>query len=310
MLSRFNVLSGNKLRLAGKQAFMKKLNKKKIRWIVREIDKQELSVYSIAKQQKITPQHARRVYRKYKDVKDPVLNNPGRKVKIVKPEEERLVEKTFKEYGCSAVMLESILREKKKYMSHNRIHKILKSKGFAKSEPMKQNRRKWVRYERKHSLSLVHSDWGEYRRWKFILVEDDASRFIMGSGKFKHATSENTIKVIKRSLEYGIPKQFHSDHGSVYTSNDGPNKKKGEGQVEKYLKAVGVQQIFARIKHPQSNGKLEKLVHTIKRLWNHTGSFEKAVKLYNYKRPHMSLTLANGKLRTPYKAFIDKKRKR
>ena len=59
---------------------------------------------------------------------------------------------------------------------------------------MKQHRRKWVRYERKHSLSLVHSDWFEFDGWKVILVEDDASRFITGYGKFKHATSENTLK--------------------------------------------------------------------------------------------------------------------
>ena len=95
---------------------------------------------------------------------------------------------------------------------------------------MKQYQRKWVRYERRHSLSLVHSDWFEFNSWKIILVEDNASRFITGYGKFKHATAENTLKVIKQSLKYGRPKQFHSDHGSVYTSNDDSNKKKGKAK--------------------------------------------------------------------------------
>jgi len=284
---------------------MKKLNKRKIEWIIRQIDKRELGLYTIAKLQDITPQHARRVYKKYKEIKNPILLKAGRKPKLYTEDETNLVEKAFKHYGVGAVMLEQIIG-----MPHNKIHKILKYKGFARNEPMKQHRRKWVRYERKHSLSLVHSDWFEFGGWKVILVEDDASRFITGYGKFKHATSENTLKVIKQSLKHGKPKQFHSDHGSVYTSNDGPNKKKGESGVEKYLKSRGVQQIFAKVKHPQSNGKLERLVGTIKKLWKHTGTFEKAIKLYNYTRPHMSLTTSEGRLRTPYQAFKEKKRKK
>jgi len=284
---------------------MKKLNKRKIKWIIRQMGKRELGLYTIAKLQDITPQHARRVYRKYKGIRDPVLLSAGRKQIDIKEDEINLVEKAFKHYGVGAVMLEKITG-----MPHNKIHKILKDKGLARNEPMKQYQRKWVRYEKRHSLSLVHSDWFEFNSWKIILVEDNASRFITGYGKFKHATAENTLKVIKQSLKYGRPKQFHSDHGSVYTSNDDSNKKKGESQVEAYLKSMGVQQIFARVKHPQSNGKLERLVGTIKKLWKHTGTFEKAIKLYNYTRPHMSLTTSEERLRTPYQAFKEKKRKK
>jgi hypothetical protein len=43
---------------------MRKLNKKKVRWIVREMKKGELSVYRIAKQQNITPQWVRKIYNK------------------------------------------------------------------------------------------------------------------------------------------------------------------------------------------------------------------------------------------------------
>ena len=39
-------------------AYMRKLNRRKIRWIVGEMDKEELSVYWIAKIQGITPQWA------------------------------------------------------------------------------------------------------------------------------------------------------------------------------------------------------------------------------------------------------------
>lgn len=286
---------------------MKKLNKRKIRWIVREVKKRNMGVYSIAKVQGITPRWAREVFTKYKDVKDPKMLKSGRKPKLITEQERQLVIQTYKEYFVGATMIEQILDEKNIHIPHNKIHKILLEEGLAKQEKNKKKQRKWVRYERKHSLSLVHSDWFEYKGWKVMLIEDDASRFITGKGKFKHATTENTEKVFKKSLKWGIPKQFHSDHGSVYTSNDREGCKKGESQVEKAIKTAGIQQIFAKVKHPQSNGKMEKLIDTVKILWRKTGSFEKSVKLYNYKRPHRSLT--DSKLRTPYQAFLDKMRK-
>ena len=87
-----------------------------------------------------------------------------------------------------------------------------------------------------------------------------------------------------------------SDHGTQF-----------DNHFTEQIEEVGLKHIKARIKHPQSNGKAERAIGTIKRLWNELGSLNKAVKLYNYKRPHRSLT--NGHLRTPYQAFIDKKRK-
>ena len=87
-----------------------------------------------------------------------------------------------------------------------------------------------------------------------------------------------------------------SDHGTQF-----------ENQFAEELKRVNSKHIKARVKHPQSNGKAERAIQTIKKLWNELGSFNKAAEHYNYKKPHMSLT--NGKLRTPYQAFIDKKRK-
>jgi len=156
-------------------------------------------------------------------------------------------------------------------------------------------------------LSLVHSDWAEYKGWKFMLIKDDASRFITGYGKFKHATEKNGIKVFEKSLKYGIPKQFHSDNGSVFRANEQEGKRKGEADFEKVIRKAGIRHIFTRVRHPQGNGKMEKLSDTIMNLWDKLGSFEKAVRHYNYKKPHWSLN--NGKTRTPYQAFLDKKRK-
>ena len=156
VLSRNNILSRKKISLPEKEGLMKKLNQRKIRWIVKEIDKGGLSKYSIAKQQKITPQHAGYVYKKYKGIDKPKLLPSGRKTKEISEEEKKIVENTFKEYCVCAVTMEAILDERGVHIPHNRIHTTLKEKQLAKNELKKQERRKWVRYERRHSMTQSH----------------------------------------------------------------------------------------------------------------------------------------------------------
>ena len=275
---------------------MKKLNQKKIKWIVKEVTKRDQGVWTIAQTQNITKQHAYRVYKKYKHVNEPKLLSCGRKPRPINEEERKLVVDTFNEFRVGATMIEEILDEKGIHINHNRIHRILLKEGLAKQEQRKKNRRKWVRYERKHSNSLWHTDWFEFRGKQGIIFIDDASRFIVSYGEFGNANTDNSLKVFKQGLKYGIPKQVMSDHGTQF-----------ENQFMECLKEVGSKQIKARVKHPQSNGKAERAIQTIKKLWKVFGSLDKAVKHYNYKRPHRSLT--NGKLRIPYKAFLEKQRK-
>ena len=307
VLSRNNVLSITQISSRKPLELMKKLNTKKIKWIVKEGDKREKGFYTIAGAQKITPRHARRVYKSYKEIQEPKLLPCGRKPRLITEEERKLVIEAKKEFRVGATMIEQILDEKGVHINHNRIHRILLEEKLAKEEIKKKKLRAYKSYQRKHSLSLVHADWFEFRRWKVMLVEDDASRFITGYGKFKQATSENTIKVFEKSLKWGIPKQFHSDHGAQFICNEKEGKKFGESKLSVVLKSYGVKQIFARIKRPQANGKVERLISTIKSLWKEFDSLDEAVKHYNYKRPHRSLT--NGKLRTPYQAFLEKARK-
>jgi putative transposase len=274
---------------------MKKLNKQKVRWIVKEVERRELGVWTIARTQNISERHARRVAKKFKN-REPEFKNCGRKPKLISNEEREMVIRTYKEIRASAVMIEQYLDEKGIHIGHNRIHKILLEAKLAKEEHRKKNRRKWVRYERKHSNSLWHTDWFEYKGKQCIIYLDDASRFIPSHGEFDNANTDNSLKVFRKGLKYGIPKQLMSDHGTQF-----------EAKFTEELKKIGSKHIKARVKHPQSNGKAERAIQTIKKLWNELGSFGKAVKHYNCKKPHMSLT--NGKLRTPYQAFLEKQRK-
>lgn len=308
VLSRNKFPSTKKIRSAGIADFMRKLNKKKIKWTIKEVERREMGVWTIAHQNGITPRWARELPKKYKN-KEIVLKKPGRKPRQITKDERKLVKDIYKEYLVSATMIEQILKEKGIKMGHNRIHKIMLEEGLAKPEENKQKRRGYKAWERKHSLSLTHTDWAEYKREKFILFEDDASRFILSYGKFKHANKENAIEVFKKSLKHGIYKQLYSDNGSVFKANKQEGKKQGEADFEREVRKAGIKQIFTKIRRPQGNGKMEKLVGTIKQLWKKKGSFEEAVKHYNYKKPNWALTTKEGRLRTPYQAFLEKMRK-
>jgi putative transposase len=285
---------------------MKTLNQRKLRWVIREMKQGKLSTWQIANQQGITPRHARRLFARFKHCKQPRLNKPGRPAKPITETELLTVKHTYQKQPMGATNMEKILSLHGEHIPHNRLHKILKQQGFAKTEPNKSNRRKWIRYERRHSNSLWHIDWTDHQGKPLCAILDDASRLIVGHGLFDNATAENSATVLNTAvLHYGVPRQMVSDHGTQFTSQERTNGTEPEDNLfQQRLKQLGIQHIKARIKHPQTNGKLERWFKTNEFLTKHFGNLNKAIKYYNEKRPHMSLE--NSSLRTPMQAFIEK----
>ena len=165
----------------------------------------------------------------------------------------------------------------------------------------KKKRRKWVRYEREHSMSLWQGDWKKLEdRW-IIAFMDDASRFITCYGVFDSATTENTIKVFRKGFaEYGIPDEILTDHGTQFVA--AKNREKAKHRFKEFLKENGVRHILARVNHPQTNGKIERFFGLMEQKLHLFDSAEEFVYWYNYAKPHMSLNF--DELETPYQAFL------
>lgn len=247
---------------------MRTLNLRKVRWIVREMGKGELSAYQIAKQQEITPRHVRRLYKRYRGLERHRLNRTiclklcGRKSKPFTNHEINSILEVKKEYGFGATILEQILAEKGVKIPHNRIHRILLHYNLANDEPKKKKRRKYIRYERKHSNSLWHTDWTWHNNRWYIFYEDDASRLIVSYGEFDAATTVNSIIVFDKGTEkWGFPKQLLTDRGTQLCENE-----ENEYRFREHVNSRGVEHILSRVNHPQTNGKLEKLNDTMQRL--------------------------------------------
>jgi putative transposase len=304
-------LSGNKVKASSLdwEVFMRKLNKRKVRWIIKQMLLGELSVWQIAKQQDITSRWARKLFEQFRKTgKFPFPEKPGRQAKPISFRIQKLVLQTYKRTPVCAVKMEQLFDELEKHVPHNTIHAVLKANGFARPEPKKQHRRKWVQYERRHSNSLWHIDYCEIDGKQTVAILDDASRFVVAGNEFDNATAENATKVLKQAIElYGVPQQLLSDNGTHFLSLITKNCFEPEDNIfQKTLKLYGIKHIKTRIHHPQTNGKQERWFGTIKRLKKHFGSLPKAIKAYNYDIHHLSLT--NGHLRTPAQAFVEKMR--
>lgn len=130
-------------------------------------------------------------YRSTGQTQIPTLGRPRRPRKPPDPEEEQPILKTCHDHRVCAVVLEQLIqREHSRRIPHNRIHPVLVQHGYAKKNPRKQRRRRCVSHERKHSISLWHMDWFQIDRidptlgkW-LLMIQDDASRKVMGHGVF------------------------------------------------------------------------------------------------------------------------------
>ena len=227
----------------------------------------------------------------------------GRPTKPITDKEITIVKEAYLKYRVSASTLRRIVdRDYTMRINHNRIHKILLSLGYAKKLDTNHKRKlNWIRYERRHSLTAVHIDWyydPVKELWVFA-VEDDASRKMLALLEVKSATTDWSIGGMRIALMHGPIKQCISDHGAQFIHNLG-----GESHFRAFLEEQGIQQILCRIKHPQSNGKVEKWFQVYK---DHRHAFdrkEEFLKWYNEVRPHLSLRIEE--LETPHMAFIRK----
>jgi putative transposase len=137
--------------------------------------------------------------------------------------------------------------------------------GYAHHQPSKQKRRApWIRYERKHSLSLVHTDWHHCANGKYLCtILDDSSRRVIAAGEFEAETTKNAIIFLDKARRE-CSRQWYSilavltDHGTQFCANKRDKKGFAEHGFELYLKRYRIKHILCGVKHPQTNGKLEK----------------------------------------------------
>ena len=229
----------------------------------------------------------------------------GRPRKSFDEWEINAVKEAYEKYRVSADTLERLIdRDLKKHIGHNRVHQILVYLGYAQKKSNKDIRKKkWIRYQRRHSLTAVHIDWHYFKGIWVFCVEDDASRKLLALIESEKESTNNSILGMELALKHGKIKQCISDHGSTFTSNFID----ANSRFRDYLKSKGIKPILCKVKHPQSNGKIEKWFQAYDRHRRAYKNKEDFIYWYNDLKPHRSLNF--DELETPSQAFIRKLRK-
>jgi putative transposase len=93
----------------------------------------------------------------------PELKDPGRKKKPLDPEFERIIHDAYHTYKSGPVILEKIIKiHYRLAIPHNTISRVMLMHQLVIENPRMKCQRKWVRFERKHSMSLWKGDWKEF----------------------------------------------------------------------------------------------------------------------------------------------------
>jgi len=294
----------------GKRNKVIKLTEKKVRYIIRAKTRND-STKNIAHDMKLSVSTVKRVWIHWLKYQEPItIKKFGRKKKEIDEESKELILKVHDEQKLGARRLEKIIEFKYgKHIPHNSIHRVLLKNELAKENKNKKKRRKaWIRYERKHSLTTIHLGWhtSKINRKEVSVALDDSSRYILAGDEFDAATAENSIGIVKDVLDrYGEIRKIEqviTDRGSQYYANKKDKNDKSESQFELFLKEHGIKHIKARVKHPQTNRKVEKWYDLYEKQRAKFDSFADFANWYNTVRYHESLDTKHY-LQTPEDAF-------
>ena len=307
-IGRFKRVGGRWVRL------MRKLDEDQVRWIIREKRKGEKTTKEIASTMEVSEIWVKKLWARYGRTKPSEIQYPlpmGRPPGGLhgrRDHSDVLSARCGVGEGAGGVKKQA-LDVLGTNIPHSTIHKIMRESGDSEACRSKTGQRKWVRYERKHSNSMWHTDYKQMDdgMW-FIAYQDDASRKIVGFGVFKEATGKHAIDVLKEAISsHGKPASVMTDNGPQFYANEKENAARGASQFEKELVALGIKHIRARVNHPQTNGKLERFHGELQRKlpWFIGASAGRAVRQREGSAVHVGGPFCTDKPRDPVERLVD-----
>ena len=182
--------------------------------------------------------------------------------------------------------------------SPSTINKVLRFEGLM-DEPKKRHVNKvYGRFQRPWSFKLFQTDW---KTWngdiKTIWIMDDCTRFILGARVVDSSSADVVLELLKEVIEnYGKPDQILTDHGTEFYSVRGGE---GRSKLDRFCKAQNIKHIMGRVRHPQTQGKMERTHRSaseevltfgsLDTLEEAKSAFLKWIEYYNWDRPHQAL---------------------
>ncbi len=226
------------------------------------------------------------------------LHSPGR----ADARQEQRAVALRQELGWGARKLQVLLEREEIHLSEATLNRIIKRNGL--SEQRRVQGQATQRFERCRSNELWQMDFKGHlrlgakgRRCYPLSILDDHSRFLIGLFALPSNQAGPTGAALRSALaEYGLPEQILTDHGSPFWSTTNSH---GLTQVSVEIMNQGIQLVHGSTRHPQTQGKVERLHRTLQEEINHRGCpetmaecqafFDLFRRRYNQERPHEAL---------------------
>lgn len=151
--------------------------------------------------------------------------------------------------------------------SRSALAQLFAERGLVTPQPQKRPRASYRRYSYPLPNMLWCSDGMDYRLAdgklvKVLQLMDDCSRYDLGPVAAHGETSPEIRAMLAAAIgEHGVPQRFLTDNGAAYN----PSRRGHLGQVESWLRNLGVEPITCRPGHPQGNGKAERVHQTLQK---------------------------------------------
>ena len=163
-----------------------RLTAKAIRYAMTQLEKGR-SASEVAAGVGVTPRHIRRLWAEFCTTGFPhVPQRPGGPALQSSPNDVQLVLDKYKREPVGVLRIPMNLR-KSHDISYMQVYRIMRENGMVVPSTAKSGKRKWIRYERRHSNSMWYTDWHAMKNPRMkglhlVTFLDDASRCVTGGG--------------------------------------------------------------------------------------------------------------------------------
>lgn len=158
------------------------------------------------------------------------------------------------------------LEESGIFLSHETIRKILHREGLIVARPRTEVH-EFKRFEAESKNQMWQMDFlylyiAGYGYYYLCSVLDDYSRKIIYSQLTPRATAQEAINTLQGAIDAAQcnPKQVLTDRGIQFFTGEG----KAKGKFELFLKSQDIDHVLARVRHPQTMGKIERFHRSLR----------------------------------------------
>ena len=190
-----------------------------------------------------------------------------------------------------------LLQQSGQQLRASTIHRILGRHDLVRDRP--QGNRECRRFERNHPNELWQMDFKGPRGWNQevgpLSILDDHSRYLIGLRALGSTQAEPVREQLEEAfLRCGVPEAMLMDHGIPWW---GPRSPLGLTKLSVWLMQQGIRLHWSGIRHPQTQGKVERFHGTLlraiekRRLWKQRTQewLDDYRWEYNHLRPHEAL---------------------